>query len=92
MANYISEKRGLLSNDIKTRSEKVLLKVIHIDEDLRKYSLEQFITAIRKDKKQTSDNLTAVLMTNTPKDLKIVHDIQSNEVKVALDHFLDLMK
>ena len=90
MANRIAEQRGMLSNDVARRSERVLLRVIHTDVDLREYSLEQFVGAMRKDKKQTGTNLTAVLMTDTAKDLRVVHDIQVEEVTNALDYFAAL--
>src|SRR5699024_5746672 len=81
MANRVAERRGLLSANTARRSEKVQLRVIHIGTDLNDYPLEQFIGAMRKDKKQTGDQLTAVLMTNVAKDLKIVHDVQVEEVE-----------
>lgn len=87
MADRISEQRGLLNEDIVRRSEKVLLKVIHIQKCLTEYPVEQFIAAIRKDKKQTSTQLTAVLMTNMAKDLKVIHDMSQTEVKDALEYF-----
>lgn len=87
MANKIAADRGLLEPDTARRSEKVLLRVIHIDVDLEGYPVEQFIGAMRKDKKQTSDQLTAVLMTNAPKDLRIVRDIQVEEVVQARAYF-----
>lgn len=88
MADSISVKRGLLSADTALRAEKVLLKVIHINTNLGAYEIGDFINAIRKDKKQTSTDLTAVLMTDTAKDLKIVHDIKENDVADALAHFV----
>lgn len=64
-----------------------MLKVIHINTNLQDYPLEQFISAMRKDKKQTSEHLTAVLMTNTAKDLRIVRDIEESEVADAIAYF-----
>lgn len=90
MADSISVKRGLLSEDIAKRSEEVLLKIIDIDADLSSYPLANFISAMRKDKKQTSDKLTAVLMTNTAKDLRIVKDLSEEEVKDAIKYFSDI--
>lgn len=90
MADYLSVKRGLLNEDICKRSEAVLLQVIHIGVCLVKYPLEQFVAAIRKDKKQTGESMTAVLMTNIPKNLKIVHDVQESEVADALNYFQQL--
>lgn len=87
MADYISVSRGILKEEISKRVEKVLLQVICIDVELTGYPVEDFIVAIRKDKKQTNENLTAVLMTNVAKDLKIVHDISEVEVIDAITHF-----
>lgn len=92
MANRVAEQRGLLSAATAHRSDAVLLKVIHINIDLCSYPLEQFIDAMRKDKKQISDQLTAVLMTDTAKDLKIVHDLQVTEVEDARCYFKQLYR
>ena len=90
MADSISVKRNMLSADTAARSENVLLKVIHIDFDLRTLGFDDYIKAIRKDKKQVNDHLTAVLMTDVSKDLKIVNDIQTDEIRYALDYFCKL--
>lgn len=87
MADYLSVKRGLLDEEICKRAEKVLLQVIHINLRLTDYPIENFIAAIRKDKKQTNESLTAVLMTDTAKDLRIVHDIDEKEVIAAINYF-----
>lgn len=90
MADSISVKRGLLSNDIAKRSEDVLLKVIDIESSLLDIDMEQMIGAIRKDKKQTSNALTAVLMVaeeNRGQELKIVLDLREDEVVYAWGYF-----
>lgn len=87
LANRIAQQRGLLNSDTALRSESVLLKVIHIDRKLTDHPIEEFIGVIKKDKKQTSSQLTAVLMTNTAKDLQVVHDVQPEEVADALCYF-----
>lgn len=92
MANHIALRRELLDEDFARRSEKVLLHVIHPEVNIGDYSLGLFINAMRKDKKQTSSQLTAVLMTNVPKDLKIVHDIKVEEVEDARNYFIELYK
>lgn len=92
MANYISVNRGYLDEEYSKRSENVLLKVIDIDVDLRDYPIEDYISAIHKDKKQTNDKMTAVLMTNTEKELKIINDLQVNELERALNYFCDLYR
>lgn len=92
MADYISFSRGLLKEEILKRAEKVLLQVICIDVNLTEYPIEDFMAAIRKDKKQTNENLTAVLMTNVAKDLKIVHDISELEIISAIRYFHSVYK
>ena len=90
MADYVSVRRGLLSENICKRAEKVLLQVIHVGIRLTDYPIENFIAAMRKDKKQTSENLTAVLMTDVARDLRIVNDVAETEVKDAVDYFQQL--
>lgn len=92
MANKISCNRGILNPEIMIRSEKVLLKVINIDFSLDNISIEDFVRAMRKDKKQTSNQLTAVLMTNTTNELRIVKDITIDEVSTSLKYFSELYK
>lgn len=92
MADSISVKRGILEEAVAKQAEKVLLDVINIDDNLLKVSTEEFLKAMRKDKKQTSADLTAVLLANygeTP-DLNVVHDIQAEEVTCAIKYFFDL--
>ncbi len=87
MANDVAYQRGLLCQDIAIRSETQLLRVIHIDIRFSNYALSDFIYAMRKDKKQTSDQLTVVLMTNAARELIIVHDLTEQEVAHAIEHF-----
>lgn len=91
MADSISVKRGILSEETAKQSERVLLKVIDIDLALLEVDLSQVIAAMRKDKKQTSDNLTAVLLSDNH-DLVLVHDISTDEVKYAFEYFQELYK
>ena len=67
--------------------EQVLLRVIHISVNIAIYSFDEFLASIKKDKKQVNDNLTAVLMTDIHEEMLIVHDVQKNEIKEALQHF-----
>lgn len=92
MANSISEKRELLSHDIVERSENVLLKVIDINPVLLDKPLSEYLKAIRKDKKQVSDSLTAVLISSYGKtgELSVVHDMTANEVHDAINYFKKL--
>ena len=92
IANYISVKRGILDKDFSKLGEKVLMQVIDIDISLFDVPIEIIIDAMHKDKKQTGDMLTAVLMTDKPKNLKIVHDIMIEEVEAGFQYFTDLYK
>lgn len=90
MADSISAERGLLKKETARKSEKLLQQVIHINFLVMDKPKEEFIQAMRKDKKQIDSGLTAVLMTDVPKDLKIVHDITIEEVTGAFDYFRQL--
>jgi len=92
MADCISEKRGLLEKTIVKRAEKVLMQVIDIDITLLNVSTETFIDAMRKDKKQTSSSLTAVLLADYGEapDIRVVHDLKEEEVQYAKDYFINL--
>lgn len=94
MANSISEKRGLISSDVVKRSEKVLLEVIDIDSKLLDKPLEDYMKAIRKDKKQVSESLTAVLISNYGEngELSVVHDVTEQEIDYAINYFKKLYR
>ena len=94
MANSISEKRGLISSEIVRRSEKILLDVIDIDSELLDKPLEDYMKAIRKDKKQVSESLTAVLISDYGKkgELSVVHDISAKEIESAINYFKQLYR
>lgn len=94
MANSISFKRGLLPENLVNESERLLLKIIDIDISLLDADLNKIIGAIRKDKKQTSNALTAVLMKMSDKnsDLIIVKDMTEDEVRYAFNYFKSLYK
>lgn len=92
MADYISLNRGLISKEIVERSEKILLQVINIDSEILNKPLADYLKAIRKDKKQISDSLTAVLITQygSESDLQVVHDVKEKEIEDAIKYFLDI--
>lgn len=91
MADSISVKRGLLTDEVANRSKQVLLKVIDIDVDLLNVDINDVIKAIRKDKKQTNDSLAAVLLANNKglSELVIVYDMTIEEVKYSFESFFD---
>ncbi len=91
VANRVSLSRGLLEESLVQRSEAVLKKIIHIDLSGVDFDLEKIIQAIRKDKKQTSTDLTAVLMYDDFK-LKIVHDLKPDEIPGAIEYTLNYLQ
>lgn len=91
VANRISLARGWLAEDKVTRVENVLWKIIHIDAGSIDVSMDNVVDAIRKDKKQISDDLTAVLMKDDMK-LQIVHDVQVDEISAAVNYLFGHLK
>lgn len=88
MADSISVKRGFLEEGLVRRSEKVLLQIIDINLSLLDVEMERFLSAVRKDKKQTSSALTVVL--RTPIGPEIFRDMSVEEVEYAVKYFKGL--
>ena len=91
VANRISLARGWLEENKVVRVENVLWKIIHINTDNIKVSMEDIISAIHKDKKQVGKQLTAVLMKDDMK-LIIVHDVQRAEIEESIDYLFEKLK
>lgn len=87
MANRVSVRRGLLKEETAKACEALLLQVIHINYALMDKPLEEFLGAMKKDKKQVSDSLTIVLMTDKAGELRIVHDAAVDEIREAYAYF-----
>lgn len=94
MANRISEQRGYITQEIKKRCEAVLLKVIDIQVEYMERPFEEYMKAIRKDKKQVSRSLTSVLITSygEKSELSIVHDTTESEIQDAINYFIEQYK
>ena len=75
-----------MTEQVVTRIENVLYQIIHIDKKDIAVSMVDIISAIRKDKKQTSSSLTAVLMKGERLELKVVHDVEPEEIERAVDY------
>lgn len=92
MANAVSGKRGILSEEFIKDCEKILLKIIQIESNLLMAPLSDILQAIKKDKKQVDNGMTAVLMAsvNGETELNVVHDMTEAEVKYAFDYFINL--
>lgn len=85
VANQVSLSRGWLEPQMVQRMEHVLFKIIHVDLSSVPLDMEKIISAIRKDKKQISSDLTAVLMYDDMK-LRIVHDLKREEAQAAIQY------
>lgn len=94
MANNISHWRNYISTDIVNRCEKVLLPIIHIDISLLEKPIDDYLKAIRKDKKQIGDSLTAVLIREYDPESKldVVHDVTKEEIADAVAYFIGLYR
>lgn len=94
MANFVSFQRGYISEAYIKRMEAVLLKVIDIDINNINKNHSEFFGAIRKDKKQTSNSLTAVLINeySDKANLIVVDDMSEEEVINSIEHFVEIYK
>lgn len=89
MANRISLLRNMLSADIVETIEKLICQIVHVPLATEYFQIDTFIDAMRKDKKQTSSALTAVLLKDDM-TLEIVHDLTKEEVSCAIATILQL--
>lgn len=88
VADRISLERGWLAQDTVERMEDILFKIIHVEVSNMRFDMDAIIAAIRKDKKQTSKELTAVLMHDDMK-LKIVKDLKAEEAQRAVQYVIE---
>lgn len=89
-ANHISVMRGLLSLKLAARMETLLRRVINLDLDDRELEQDAILSAIHKDKKQVSDQISAVLL-GEQFDLTIVHDVRAEEVHEAVSYLIGFL-
>ncbi len=92
IANHISFRRGYLKEDIQKRCEKQLLKIIDIDPEEVNHPAEEYISIIKKDKKQTSTELKAILITEFGEcnELTLINDLTAEEISDAVCHFKNI--
>ena len=91
VANRLSLGRGWLPAGAVERIENVLKRIINIDISGVDVNMENILNAIRKDKKQVSKDLTAVLMQHNM-ELVIVHDVNKDEIENAVKYVFDILK
>ncbi|MGN0620340.1 MAG: AroB-related putative sugar phosphate phospholyase (cyclizing) [Porcipelethomonas sp.] len=94
MANSLSVKFCMMTEEFAGKSENVLLKVIDIDKRHLDIDADRFIGIMHKDKKQKDNNLTAVLMSNIDSDENqlVLRDITADDVKYAISYFCGLYR
>lgn len=85
VANRISVERGILSLDLSDRIARICKSVLKIKIEDNWFIVEQIIDAIRKDKKQTSDSLTAILLDNNFK-LRVCNNISKAELQSSFKY------
>ena len=90
MANHISMNRKMISQEFYSKCESVLKRIIHIDYDFNMMVFDEYINAVRKDKKQVNEQITAVLLSGDNRDLIIVNDVQVEEIGEAFKRIKEL--
>lgn len=90
-ANYISVKRGFVEAEYACRIEKVCSKILtNIQLQKAWFDDEVIIGAIRKDKKQTNKEITAVFI-QQDHSLGVYRDVKEEEIVEAVGHVVVLM-
>lgn len=90
VADRISYMRGWLAESTVSRIEKILLQIIHIEKTDKLRDMDAIVAAVRKDKKQTGTELTAVLMKGGM-ELEIVHDVTAEEIEKAVGYLFSIL-
>lgn len=89
VANRISLSRGWMEKSDVERIENVLYKIISVDKRNIDKPISDILAAVRKDKKQIGDSLTAVLIKGKDMKLEIVHDVTENEIQTAIKYLME---
>ncbi|MDQ0205137.1 AroB-related putative sugar phosphate phospholyase (cyclizing) [Pectinatus haikarae] len=87
-ANNISVQRKFISIEYAARIEKICRKILQ-DIEIKKewFILNSIISAIHKDKKQTNQSITAILLKNNHQ-LDVFKDIRTSEIDRAISHLI----
>lgn len=91
-ANHVSLQRGWMGQELAERIEALLLQIIHIDLSSLRADRNSLLSAMKKDKKQTGDSLTTVLMKENNMELCIVHDTSEEEISAAFQYLFALLQ
>lgn len=88
VANRISVKRGLLDESFANSIESVCVQLLPSIYKKEWFDLNTIIKAIRKDKKQVSTSIRAVLM-KSDLSLEIFNDVLEDEIKESIEYFIN---
>ncbi len=92
MANRISCRRNWIDNDTAIHMDSLLKTIISPDYLTANITVEEMLPAIKKDKKQTDDSITAVLLRGDELKPEIIHNLSVAEIIDALEHLKETVK
>lgn len=89
LANFIANRRGILSDDHLSYYEKELLvPSLKVRPGRSQMAVPDIIRAMEKDKKRTGSDLALVMMTDRDGELVRVNDLSREEVGQAVEYYL----
>ena len=91
VANRISYNRQWIDEELINKMESLLSRIINVEISTLEGDDEIMIDAIKKDKKQIGDSITAVLM-RQDMSLEVVHDVTKDEILKAMCKMREILK
>lgn len=91
VANSISVSRNIFDVSVQDAVEALVKKIIVIKYDFKNVEIADVIGAIRKDKKQVNDNITAILLDNNM-ELHRVNDITEKEIEDGFKYLMAFLE
>lgn len=91
-ANQMSFLRGWMSEETKKKAESLLLPIINIDLSHIDVDMDKVIAAVRKDKKQTGDSITVVLIKGEDMETVVVNDGTADEIDKSISYLFNLLR
>lgn len=91
VANSISVSRNIFDVSVQDAVEVLVKKIIVIKYDFKNVEIADIIDAIRKDKKQVNDNITAILLDNNM-ELHRVNDTTEKEIEDGFKYLMAFLE
>lgn len=85
VANRVSLRRNIIKEEYVKIIEKIVRRIVHIDNSYLNIPINDYIKAIKKDKKQVDKNLTCVLLSEEF-NLNVYHDLNNSEIEEAVKY------